>query len=185
MSNTKIMLIRHGEKHGHGIHDYGVSADGRHKHHELTVRGWQRAALLVTLFAPAPGPLPRSSLIQTPRSIFASDATKDSPSLRAMHTAGPLATALGISVNHDHAEDEEDALAAAVMSAPSPVLIVWHHGNIPRLARSIAGPKLVCPLHWPDDRFDMVWILDHSGTGIWTFSQVPQRLFHDDPSTPF
>src|SRR5215813_14186337 len=28
MSKTKIMLIRHGEKHGHGIQDRGVSADG-------------------------------------------------------------------------------------------------------------------------------------------------------------
>jgi len=185
MSKTKIMLIRHGEKHGHGVHDRGVSADGRRKHHELTVRGWQRAALLVNFFAPAPGPLAKGSLIQTPRTIFASDATKDSPSMRAMHTAGPLADALGINVNHDYAEDEEDAIAAAAVAAPAPVLIVWHHGKIPKLARHIAGPKLVCPVHWPDDRFDMVWILDRNGVGIWTFTQVPQRLFHDDPSTLF
>ena len=180
---SKIMLIRHGEKHGHGIHDHGVAADGRPSHHELTVRGWQRAAALVTLFAP--GAMPKASLIQTPRSIFASDPTKDSPSLRAMHTAGPLAAVLGIQVNHDHAEGEEDALADAVVAAPSPVLIVWHHGNIPKLARNIAGPQLGCPVHWPDDRFDMVWILDRNGAGIWTITQVAQRLFPDDRSTPF
>ena len=133
----------------------------------------------------APGArMPKSSLIQTPRTIFASDATKKSPSLRAMHTAGPLAAKLGIEVNHDHAEGEENILVAAAMAAPPPVLIVWHHGKIPEIARIIAGSKLVCPVHWPDNRFDMVWILDRNGTGSWSFSQVAQRLFPDDPSTP-
>jgi hypothetical protein len=102
-----------------------------------------------------------------------------------MHTAGPLAAALGIEVNHDLAEEDEDALVDAVLAAPAPVLIVWHHAKIPQIARTIAGPQLVCPVHWPDDRFDVVWILDRNGAGIWTFSQVPQRLFPDDPSTLF
>lgn len=179
---SKIMLIRHGEKHGHGVHDKGVTAEGRPSHHELTVRGWQRATGLVSFFALQS--MQETSLIRHPRSIFASDATKDSPSLRAMHTARPLADALGIEVNHDHAEDEEGALVDSVLAAPAPVLIVWHHGNIPKIARMIAGPGLACPVHWPDDRFDMVWILDRNGTG-WTFSQVPQRLFPDDRSVPF
>jgi broad specificity phosphatase PhoE len=132
----KIMIIRHAEKHQHGIHDRGVTADGRPAHHELTVRGWQRAGALVSFFAPH-NALPKDSPIQTPRSIFASNATKQSPSLRAMHTAGPLAAALGIAVNHDYAEDQEPALAAVVTSAPSPVLIVWHHGksNVPAIGR--------------------------------------------------
>jgi len=134
----KIMIIRHAEKHQHGSHDRGVSEDGRPAHHELTVRGWQRAGALVHLFAP-PGGLPDGSRIQTPRSIFASDATRDSPSLRAMHTAGPLAAALGIPVNHAYAEEEEAALAAVVIAAPSPALIVWHHAAIPRLVMEIAG----------------------------------------------
>ena len=53
----KIMIIRHAEKHQHGSHDRGVNEDGRPAHHELTVRGWQRAGALVHLFAP-PGGLP-------------------------------------------------------------------------------------------------------------------------------
>src|SRR2546430_3960786 len=81
----KIMIIRHAEKHQHGSRDRGVNEDGRPAHHELTVRGWQRAGALVHLFAP-PGGLPAGSRIHTPRSIFASDATGDSPSLRAMRS---------------------------------------------------------------------------------------------------
>jgi hypothetical protein len=103
-----------------------------------------------------------------------------------MHTAGPLADELGLEVNHDHAEGEETALAAAVFAAPSPVLIVWHHNHIVRLVRKIAGDQPGCPAHWPDERFDLVWILDRGDarTGAWAFSQVAQRLFPDDCLTP-
>ena len=45
----KIMIIRHAEKHQHGSHGQGVTEDGRPARHELTVRGWQRAAALVQL----------------------------------------------------------------------------------------------------------------------------------------
>ncbi len=102
----------------------------------------------------------------------------------AAHTApvGPLAAALGLPVNHAYAEEEETALAAAVASAPSPVLIVWHHGAIPRLVKEIAGKLPACPGHWPDDRFDLIWILEHNAAhaGGWSFSQVTQRLLPGD-----
>jgi len=181
----KIMIIRHAEKHQHGI-GKGVTEDGRPSRHELTVRGWQRAVALVHLFTPG-GAASRNSPLQPPRSIFASEATKQSPSLRAIHTAAPLAAALGIEVNHDYAEGEEAALAAVVHAVPSPVLIVWHHGHISKLARKIAGDQLDCPSHWPDHRFDIVWILERSDrhAGAWSFSQVAQRLFPDDRADLF
>jgi hypothetical protein len=175
------MIIRHAEKHQHGIHSRGVTEDGRSAPHELTVRGWERAAALVNFFAPHGAP-PKGSQIERPRSIFASNATKQSPSLRAMHTAGPLAAALGIPINHDFAEDEEGALATAVTAAPSPVLIVWHHGHITKLAKQIAGAHIDCPGHWPEDRFDVVWILARQGAdgGNWSFLQVAQCLLPGD-----
>jgi broad specificity phosphatase PhoE len=180
----KIMIIRHAEKHQHGSQDRGVTEYGRPAHHELTVRGWQRAAALVHLFAP-PGGLPDGCGIQTPRSIFASDATRDSPSLRAMHTVVPLATALGLSVNHAYAEEEEAALAAVVVAAPSPALIAWHHGAIPRLVAEIAGTLSGCPDYWPDDRFDLIWILERSAPRArWSFSQIVQRLLPGDATAP-
>jgi hypothetical protein len=176
----KIMIIRHAEKHQHGSYDRGVSEDGRPAHHELTVRGWQRAGALVHFFAP-PGGLPESGPVHTPRSIFASDATRESPSLRAMHTVGPLAAALRVPINHAFAEEEEADLAAVVVAAPSPVLIAWHHGAIPRLVRKIAGRVPDCPVHWPDERFDLIWILDREAPGAsWSFSQVTQQLLPGD-----
>ena len=177
---TRIMIIRHAEKHGAGD-ERGVNIYGVHTKHELTVRGWQRAGALVRFFAPLGG-WPPGSPISTPRTIFASAATKQSPSLRSQHTVTPLAEALGIRIDNSHACDEEPAIAAAVLTAPGPVLISWHHSHIPILARLIAGPHVACPPFWPDERFDVVWVLDRDddAPGAWRFSQVAQRLFAAD-----
>ena len=113
----KIMIIRHAEKHQHGSHDRGVTEDGRPAHHELTVRGWQRAARPGASVRTARGAAGWLQDSDAPLD-FRVEATKHSPSLRAMHTVGPLAAALGIPVNHDFAEDEEAALAAAWSRPP-------------------------------------------------------------------
>jgi len=176
----RIMIIRHAEKHNGG-RERGVNIEGVHAHHELTVRGWQRAGALVRFFAPVGG-MPASSPISTPQSIFASAATPQSPSLRAQHTVEPLAAVLGVRVDNNHAEGEEAAVAAAALAAAGPVLIAWHHSHIPPLARIIAGEQSGCPGDWPDDRFDVVWIFDRSEAdgGPWRFSQVAQCLFAHD-----
>jgi hypothetical protein len=176
------MIIRHAEKHNGG-RERGVNIEGFHTKHELTVRGWLRAGALVRYFAPAAG-MPPDFPISTPRAILASAATPDSPSLRAQHTVLPLAAVLGIEIDKTYAEGEEAAAAAAALAAPGPVLISWHHSHIPILARQIAGADLPCPPHWPDDRFDIVWILDRDEDRAsgWRFSQVAQCLFgHDRP----
>lgn len=175
----RIMIIRHAEKHA-GTHERGVNLKGYHTSHELTVRGWIRSGALVRFFAPVGG-TPQGWPISTPRSIFASAATEQSPSLRAQHTVRPLADVLGVPIDNAHADGEEPAVAAAALAAASPVLIAWHHSHIPKLARLIGGPALDCPAEWPDERFDLVWVLDRAGPeGPWRFSQVPQGLFAYD-----
>lgn len=180
---TRIMIIRHGEKHS-GTDEHGVDMQGSPARHELTVRGWQRSGALVPFFAPANGH-PPGSLISTPKSIMASGATKHSPSLRAQHTVRPLADLLGIKIDTRFPDENEVAAAAAALTAASPVLIAWHHSHIPILAKLMAGALLPCPDAWPDDCFDMVWVLDRDGeTGPWRFSQVVQRLFVNDRVDP-
>lgn len=183
------MIIRHAEKPTHGGPDRSVCIDGYHAKHELTVRGWQRAAALVHFFAPRNGE-PHHPHIAPPRALFAAAATEVSPSLRSQRTVEPMAHALGLAIEASHAEGEEAALAAAALRASSPVLIAWHHHRIPELARLIAA-GLQCPEEWPDNRFDMVWVLDQVAPAAvagdvqgdrWRFSQVPQLLFpHDLP----
>ena len=178
---SKIMIIRHAEKPGEGSPHRGVTFDGSHDKHELTVRGWQRAAALVRLFIPA-ADVEHCPGLATPRSIFASAVTDFSPSLRAQRTVEALAAALNITVDAQHANGEERYLTAAALAAPGPVLIAWHHNHIALLARLITGPEMHFP-EWPDDRFDLVWVLDRADVGSpWTFSQVPQCVIHDDPT---
>ncbi len=180
----KIMIIRHAEKPVHGGPDRSVCIDGFHAKHELTVRGWQRAAALVHFFAPRNGE-PHHAGILPPRAIFAAAATELSPSLRSQRTVEPLSHALGLPIDASHAEGEEPAVAAAALLAPSPVLIAWHHHQIARLARLIAG-GVSCPEDWPDDRYDMVWVLDRPvPTDSWTLTQVPQLLFPHDREDRF
>ena len=175
----RIMIIRHAEKPGDADPDHGVSWNGVHDRHDLTVRGWQRAGALVRFFAPIGGP--PNGRLASPATIIASAAMVDSRSLRAQHTVLPLAVALGIAIDTRHADGEEDAVAATALAAASPVLIAWHHHHIVSLARKIGGSAIGCPRHWPDDRFDMVWVLDRSADGApWTFAQVPQRLLAGD-----
>ena len=91
---------------------------------------------------------------------------------------------LGVAVDKSHPEGEETAVAAAALAAPHPVLIAWHHSLIPVLARAIAGHDLPCPGEWPEERFDLVWVLDRDAAGGWRFSLVPQQLFAEDISDP-
>ncbi len=92
---------------------------------------------------------------------------------------------LRIQIDTNHACGQEAAVAAAAVAAAQPALIVWHHSHIPELARYVAGGQLACPDHWPDDRFDVVWILDRPDSSVsWTFTQVTQRLFANDRHEP-
>ncbi|MGH6910329.1 MAG: hypothetical protein ACREEG_09095 [Phenylobacterium sp.] len=177
------MIIRHAEKHTGG-RERGVNLEGVHTKHELTVRGWLRAGALVRFFAPVSG-TPAGFPISTPRAIFAAAATPDSPSLRSQHTVMPLAAVLGVHVDKGYAEGEEAEIAAAALAAPGPVLICWHHSHIPPLAKAIAGEHYEGPDGWPDDRFDVVWILDRDeSSGRWSFSQFAQCLFAYDRGEP-
>ena len=176
----KVMIIRHAEKPHDSGRERGVDIDGVHAHHELTVRGWQRAGALVRFFAPAGGAADDAP-ISTPRTIFAAAATPQSRSLRPQHTVRPLAEALGVAVDVRHSSGEEAAIAAAALAAAQAVLISWRHSHIPALARALVGEQPAIPKVWPDERFDLVWIFasDTPG-GPWRFSQVPQRLFAHD-----
>ncbi len=176
----RIMIIRHAEKPtGDGLFR-GVTISGVHDKHDLSVRGWQRAGALVRFFAPLNG-LGGHAPISTPRSIFASAAVAGSPSLRAKHTVSPLAEALGLPVHANHPDGDEVGVAAAMLAAEGPVLVAWHHHHIPALVREITQGALVCHTSWPEDRFDLVWVLDRpAADGPWIFAQIVQRLLAND-----
>lgn len=190
---SKIMIIRHGEKPTEKSEKpYGVNADGKQDFESLLVRGWQRAGALAVLFDPARGPL-QSPDLAIPDIVYASYG-KDKPddtgskSQRPLQTITPLADRLGITPNTQFEKGDETPLAADVMKRAGTVLISWQHQNILAIVNALTAGKPVhgtIPAAWPDDRFDIVWVLTPpvAGTDFWTFTQVPQCLLSGDKRT--
>ncbi len=181
MPTSKIMVIRHAEKpNGAG----GVLPDGTASPEALTPTGWQRAGALVGLFAP-PGGHFADPHLATPQRVYASGVAHHSKSLRPQQTVAPLAAKLGLPVNTDHAKGDEAALLQAATTIGGTVLIAWEHEAIPAIAELLLGGNQGVPQHWPDDRFDLVWVFDRpDGHGLWGFTQVPQRFLAGDRVDP-
>jgi hypothetical protein len=167
---NQVLIIRHGEKLGDPKKD---NDGGRH----LSVRGSARAAALPSLFVPAlpqlgcsmhhkpaeftahyqlvpvKGSAPR---FPAPHYIFATQASKDSK--RPIETVTPLATALNVPLNDGFADKDasiQKMTNAILNDFPGEIILVcWHHGNIPDIAKALGIAK---PPKWDGKVFDRVW----------------------------
>lgn len=180
---TKVMLIRHAEKPQGSSRPYGVTAEGEREKESLTVRGWQRAGALAHLFAPAHGRLQDHALAR-PQFLYASKPKRQNGSLRSVETITPLAEKLELKINSDHTRSEIGEMLAEALARDGVVLICWQHEYLPEIANRILGDKATAPQDWPEDRYDMVWVLGRdNGSGRYGFKQVPQLLLTGDQAT--
>jgi hypothetical protein len=177
MSTTKIMLVRHAEKPEGNV--LGVTPDGKNDPEALIVQGWQRAGALIGVFSPAPGQVCRPGLA-TPQRLFASGSTSERP----QETLQPLADKLGVDIDASIKKEKTDELVKRITEAGGIVLVAWQHEDIPAIAGEILGSDGICPPEWPENRFDLVWVLDRStGIGPWSFSQIPQLILAGDQAS--
>lgn len=181
MPLRKIMIIRHAEKPVKEQAMRGVDPAGRRGDDNLTVRGWQRAGALVGLFAPHDARSARTG-INRPAAIFAAGAEKAGKSRRSVQTVSPLAAALGLTIDDTLKATEEDRLAASILRLDGPVLVAWEHDAIARIVEVVTEGAATAP-QWPDDRFDLVFVLDRDARR-WQFTQVTQRLLAGDSGEP-
>jgi hypothetical protein len=138
-----VFIIRHAEK---PLDD---------KSGDLSPQGFKRAGVLPYLFLPLPGSTAPPRLPR-PDALFASDASGKSN--RPMETIMPLAQALHLTISHDFIDRETAGVAKQVMSgkyAGKVVLICWHHGEIPHLAKAFGVED--APKVWNDTVFDQIW----------------------------
>jgi len=117
-----ILLIRHAEKPASGV--------------DLAPAGYARAKMLPELFGgmAAPHNLPR------PNVLFATHVSKNSN--RPMETITPLSEATGLSISHEIDDKDYATLATELLSgkyAGKVVLVAWHHGSIPGLAKALGA----------------------------------------------
>jgi hypothetical protein len=179
------MIIRHGEKprrKGHA--PFGVDASGGHDFESLSVGGWQRAGALVALFAPDRGKLQHPDLARPDLIYAAAPSRGGGHSKRPLQTIAPLAAKLGLAPNLDHAKGDEATLVEDVLARSGNILISWQHAAIPRIATLViasASPLRPIAPSWPEDRYDLVWVLTApAAAGRWDFAQVPQLLLAGD-----
>ena len=180
MSTTQtLMFIRHGEKPGEHGGPHGVNHHGEADPHSLSVRGWTRAGALAALFGHAAA---ASDGLVIPQRVVATKASEKAKSRREVDTATPTAKRLALDLDEQYGHGDESALAKDLIGSGRDALIVWHHGNLPEL---LAHLPIVnrgdVPSAWPEDRFDLIWVLARSGDS-YTFAQVDQDLLDGDQS---
>ena len=174
-----LMFIRHAEKPADHGTPLGVDRHGQPDGHSLSVRGWTRAGALAALFDHAPdrgeGPLAR------PGRVLATRPTDGYRSTRERDTAEPTASRLGLTVDDRFTHQQVDQAAAALLADDVDALVVWHHGSLPGfLAHLPLSDASSVPAQWPDDRFDLIWVLTDDGSGRYAFTQVAQDLLSGD-----
>ena len=160
-----VLLIRHAEKPP----DEAVSV-------HLTPEGAKRADALPKLFEASmarPDPFPK------PDFIFATENSMRSR--RPVETVEPLAKALGLKVHTPFKNADFARLAKQILEDPKysgkTVLICWHHGTMPQLARALRASD--APDDWKGTAFDRVWQITYDG-GKAAFQSLPQRLLPSD-----
>ena len=174
------MLIRHAEKPDRDGEPFGVTEKGHRNKEALAVRGWQRAGALATLFAPTDGHFQHRALAK-PQFLFASKPLRRKGSRRPIQTIRPLAQKLALDINSDFERADYESMLEDVFSSKGVVLVCWQREYIPQIASHILGDGSKTPADWPEDRYDMVWVFDLSGSsGRYTFKQVPQKLLNGD-----
>src|SRR5712691_3291642 len=191
---NQVLIIRHGEKVGDPKKD---DDGGRH----LSIQGSARASAVPSLFAPdqpqlsckldhksgefiglyrqipTKGKAPRFA---TPNFIFATQNSKHSK--RPIETVTPLATALNLPIDDNFADTDEEiaemvnAILNDLAFAGKIVLICWHHGKIPDVAKALGVRK---PPKWDGKVFDRVWQITFP-KGKASLQDSPQMLLYGD-----
>jgi len=136
-----ILLMRHAEKPLTDVKDPNLSPEG-----------FKRAQALPKLFLD--GTLPK------PDFLFATAASKHSN--RPVETITPLSQALHLKINDDYEDIEAGPLAKKILGgkyAGKVVVIAWHHGEIPNVARAFGVTD--APKKWDPDVFDQIWKIQY------------------------
>ena len=102
---------------------------------------------------------------------------------RPRETVTPLGERLGLQVNTKYSNGSEAALAKECAGLAGATLISWQHEEIPAILAAFGQVTPAPPTSWPDDRFDLVWVLTPKSGG-WSFTQVPQLLLDGDSAEP-
>lgn len=156
-----VMIIRHAEK---------PDETGGVKDPDLSKAGFARADALAKVI---PANFPK------PDFLFATKRSKGSN--RPVETITPLSKAVHEEISAEFKDEEFDKLAKLILNddkyAGKVVLIAWHHGKIPELAKALGATD--APEKWNSETFDRVWEISYEN-GQASFKDVPQKAMPGD-----
>lgn len=180
MSQPLVIIARHGEKpEPDGPH--GTDHRGRPSGHGLTPRGWSRSGALAVRLTYAGQ---HDDQLVKPSRVYATATDPHHDSDRPRMTAHGIAKRLGLPMLDHLGRGDEAKLASEVTATDKPTLIVWDHGHIPALARAFPlAPGVEVPDAWPEDRFDLFWVLKPSDDGYHLSVMAQDLLAGDAPVT--
>jgi hypothetical protein len=102
------------------------------------------------------------------------------PGIRVCEHLPGIAKRLDLDMIDHFGRGDEATLVAEVVSADQPTLVVWDHGHIPTLTRAVPlAPGTEVPDAWPEDRFDLYWVLTPGESG-YSLTIAPQELLAGD-----
>jgi phosphohistidine phosphatase SixA len=156
-----IMIIRHAEKPD--------ETDGV-KDPNLSKQGYARADALAKVI---PDHFPKPDFLIATR--------KSKGSNRPVETITPLSKALDEEISSTFKDEEYAAVAKEVLTDPKydgkTVLIAWHHGKIPELAKALGVTD--APEKWDPNVFDRLWeITFENGKAV--LKDLPQKALPGD-----
>ena len=97
----------------------------------------------------------------------------------------PVGQRVRVEVEGAHGHHEEEKTRGLILTDPRSTFVVWHHGALGHLVRGFPiSNREDVPEQWPDDRFDMIWVLRREPADAeYVFSSVDQRLLSGDVGT--
>ena len=186
-STATIYLIRHGEKPPKIPPPHGLTAAGEHDDdHSLTIRGWQRAGALMTLFAPVDQQF-RAGFAHPDRLVAPKYTDAPAVDERTHQTIDVIRQQTGYTVEMPCKVAEKDdklkAVGRTLATYTGVTLVCWEHDDLQPIAQGVAPNADIPP--WDGDRFDMVWVFtSDTGPDGFDFTQIPQLLLPGDISDP-
>lgn len=200
----QVLIIRHGEKVGDpkkdddGGNDLSIQGSARAAALPvLFVPGQLQLSCEIDYHPPSSDPLNhnpasfgasyhkiplkgKAPRFPTPNFIFATQRSKNST--RPIETVTPLAAALNLPINDGYADKDAaikemiDAILSNLSFAGKIVLICWHHGKIPDIAKALGIPS---PPKWSGAVFDRVWQITYTKSKA-SLQDLPQMLLYGD-----
>ena len=153
-----VMIIRHAEK------------PDDDKDPNLSPQGYQRADALAKVI---PEHFPRPDYLIATK--------KGKASARPYETITPLSKALAEPIEATFKDEQFAEVAHEVLTDAKfdgkTVLIAWHHGKIPELAKALGVTD--APEKWNSAVFDRVWKITYDN-GTPTFQNLPQHALPGD-----